>query len=198
MRIDDAGSVATTRLSDDLSTPIWVILSTRPGERLMLPEFGCRLPDRLVMIDAARLAEAEQAYNEAVRQGSGAAAVIEQAERVLGFGAGDPEQLATAANAVREAVTRWESRAQVDDVLVDAAIRAEESDGRFCLCASVEIRVHYADRATKRSHTASYATEFRTYEPLMVTRLTRASDRDPDDVWRTVLFGRTDRRSDAQ
>jgi phage baseplate assembly protein W len=198
MSIDSTGSIATTGLFDDLSTPIWIILSTRPGERLMFPEFGCRLPDGLTVIDTAKLAEAQLAYNDAVRQGSDPDLAIVRAESLVGFGPLDSEQLTAATNAIRDAVTRWEPRSQVDDVLVEAAIHAEESAGHFNLCARVDIRIHYADRATKRSHTAEYATEFRVHEPLVVTHLTRSSDRDPDNVWRTALFGRTDRRSDAQ
>lgn len=35
------GGVKMTEAEDDIRESIWIILSTRPGERLMNPDFGC-------------------------------------------------------------------------------------------------------------------------------------------------------------
>ena len=43
MRVDQSGSIALTAGADDLGSSIRMVLSTAPGERLMRPEFGCRI-----------------------------------------------------------------------------------------------------------------------------------------------------------
>ncbi len=35
------GEVVLSRYEEDIQEAIWIILSTAPGERLMLPDFGC-------------------------------------------------------------------------------------------------------------------------------------------------------------
>lgn len=43
-RVDPAtGGVATTSAEDNIRQSITLILGTRPGERQMMPEFGCRI-----------------------------------------------------------------------------------------------------------------------------------------------------------
>lgn len=47
-RIDSAtGAVATSEFEENIRQCITVILGTRPGERQMLPAFGCRIHDLL-------------------------------------------------------------------------------------------------------------------------------------------------------
>ena len=37
----DNGEIVLSRYEQDIQEAIWIILSTAPGERLMLPDFGC-------------------------------------------------------------------------------------------------------------------------------------------------------------
>lgn len=43
LRVTEAGGMARANGSDRISQAIFVILETEPGERIMLPEFGCPL-----------------------------------------------------------------------------------------------------------------------------------------------------------
>jgi len=43
MRVDQSGSVALTSGADDMTSSMRMVLSTAPGERLMRPDFGCRI-----------------------------------------------------------------------------------------------------------------------------------------------------------
>ena len=45
VQFDKSGAVALSRYEEDIREAIWVILSTAPGERVMLPEFGCGIYD---------------------------------------------------------------------------------------------------------------------------------------------------------
>ena len=45
MQLDDRGSVALTSAENEIQQAIYIILSTAPGERVMRPEFGCRIQD---------------------------------------------------------------------------------------------------------------------------------------------------------
>ncbi|MGP7960595.1 GPW/gp25 family protein [Sanguibacter sp. A247] len=47
LRVDASGSIALTDGSSDLDSAIRVVLLTAPGERLMRPQFGCRIWDLL-------------------------------------------------------------------------------------------------------------------------------------------------------
>ncbi len=40
-----AGGVRMSESNEDIRESIWIILSTRPGERLMNPDFGCGMHD---------------------------------------------------------------------------------------------------------------------------------------------------------
>ncbi len=44
-QVDDRGSVALTTNENEIQQAIYIILSTAPGERVMRPEFGCRIFD---------------------------------------------------------------------------------------------------------------------------------------------------------
>lgn len=43
MRVDHTGSIKLTDSADDLDNSIRIVLVTAPGERLMRPQFGCRI-----------------------------------------------------------------------------------------------------------------------------------------------------------
>lgn len=79
------GQMLWSEGEDNIRESMMIILRTRPGERLMMPEFGCNL------------------------------------ERYL-F---EPNTLATLTliqEEVRRAITRWERRVRVDDVLVESRL----------------------------------------------------------------------------
>ena len=46
-RVDKTGSIALTTGADDIDSAMRVILCTAPGERVMRPEFGCKIWDLL-------------------------------------------------------------------------------------------------------------------------------------------------------
>lgn len=41
VQMNDQHEIAMSRYEEDVQEAIWIILSTAPGERLMLPDFGC-------------------------------------------------------------------------------------------------------------------------------------------------------------
>jgi len=41
VQLNDQDEIAMSRYEEDVQEAIWIILSTAPGERLMLPDFGC-------------------------------------------------------------------------------------------------------------------------------------------------------------
>ena len=43
MRVDQSGSIVTSAGYEDIDSSIRMILTTAPGERLMRPQFGCRI-----------------------------------------------------------------------------------------------------------------------------------------------------------
>lgn len=47
MRVDHAGSIAMSSGVEELDSSIRMVLITAPGERLMRPNFGCRIWDLL-------------------------------------------------------------------------------------------------------------------------------------------------------
>ena len=47
MGVDHTGSIALTNGAEDLDRSIRIVLLTAPGERVMRPQFGCRIWDLL-------------------------------------------------------------------------------------------------------------------------------------------------------
>ena len=47
MRVDQSGAVAMTSGGEDINASLRMVLMTAPGERVMRPEFGCRIWDLL-------------------------------------------------------------------------------------------------------------------------------------------------------
>jgi phage baseplate assembly protein W len=69
MRVDHTGSIALSAGAGDLDGAIRVIISTAPGERLMRPQFGCRIWDLLFEpINANTLGLMAFAVREAIAQ----------------------------------------------------------------------------------------------------------------------------------
>ena len=69
MAVDHTGSIALTNGVEDLDRSIRVVLATAPGERVMRPEFGCRIWDLLFEpVNANTLGLMTQAVREAVAQ----------------------------------------------------------------------------------------------------------------------------------
>jgi uncharacterized protein len=79
LEVDHTGSIRLTDGADELDRSIRVVLLTAPGERLMRPDFGCRIWDLL-------------------------------------FEPVTPNLLGLIAEAVRDALARWEPRVVVEDV----------------------------------------------------------------------------------
>ena len=69
MGVDHTGAIALTRGADDLDRSIRVVLATAPGERVMRPQFGCRIWDLLFEpVNANTIGLMAQAVREAVAQ----------------------------------------------------------------------------------------------------------------------------------
>jgi phage baseplate assembly protein W len=69
MGVDHTGSIALTFGPDDLDCSIRVVLSTAPGERVMRPQFGCRIWDLLFEpVNANTIGLMEQATRDAIAQ----------------------------------------------------------------------------------------------------------------------------------
>jgi hypothetical protein len=67
MRVDQAGSIATSSGPADIESSIRMILTTAPGERLMRPAFGCRIWELLFEpINANTLGLMGEAVREAI------------------------------------------------------------------------------------------------------------------------------------
>ncbi len=67
LRVDQSGSIAMTAGVTDLDSSIRMVLSTAPGERLMRPQFGCRIWEQLFEpINANTLGLMSEAVREAI------------------------------------------------------------------------------------------------------------------------------------
>jgi phage baseplate assembly protein W len=67
LRVDQSGSIAMTRGIEDIDSSIRMVLTTAPGERLMRPQFGCRIWELLFEpINANTLGLMGEAVREAI------------------------------------------------------------------------------------------------------------------------------------
>jgi phage baseplate assembly protein W len=67
LRVDQSGAIATSAGVEDIESSIRMILTTAPGERLMRPEFGCRIWELLFEpINANTLGLMGEAVREAL------------------------------------------------------------------------------------------------------------------------------------
>jgi phage baseplate assembly protein W len=81
LRVGPRGGVALSEGSDEINEALDLIISTAPGERVMRPEFGCRIWDLI-------------------------------------FSGTDPNTRGLMAQMVREAISRWEARIDLEQVVV--------------------------------------------------------------------------------
>jgi Bacteriophage baseplate protein W len=102
LRVDQSGSIALAEGGDGIDASIRMALSTAPGERVMRPQFGCRIWDLL-------------------------------------FEPVNANTLGLMAEAVRDALSQWEPRIEVDDIEVEPDPASP---------ARVVIRILYRMRAT--------------------------------------------------
>jgi uncharacterized protein len=69
MRVDQSGSIAMGSGADDIDANLKVVLITAPGERVMRPQFGCRIWDLVFEpINANTLGLMSEAVKDAVSQ----------------------------------------------------------------------------------------------------------------------------------
>lgn len=69
MRVDQSGSIAMGAGADDIDANLKVVLITAPGERVMRPQFGCRIWDLVFEpINANTLGLMSEAVKDAVSQ----------------------------------------------------------------------------------------------------------------------------------
>jgi uncharacterized protein len=69
MRVDQSGSIAMGSGADDIDANLKVVLITAPGERVMRPQFGCRIWDLVFEpINANTLGLMSEAAKDAVSQ----------------------------------------------------------------------------------------------------------------------------------
>jgi phage baseplate assembly protein W len=69
MRVDQSGSIAMGNGPDDIDANLKVVLITAPGERVMRPQFGCRIWDLVFEpINANTLGLMSEAVKDAVSQ----------------------------------------------------------------------------------------------------------------------------------
>jgi len=102
MGVDHRGAIAMTSGPEDLDCSIRVVLATAPSERVMRPEFGCRIWDLL-------------------------------------FEPVNANTVGLMAQSVREAVSQWEPRVEV----VDVVVTPDDDDASM-----VRIEVAYRVKAT--------------------------------------------------
>ena len=56
IELDDGGQIRMASDEDSIRQSVWTILSTSPGERVMLPDFGCGIGDFVFSVNNAGLA----------------------------------------------------------------------------------------------------------------------------------------------
>lgn len=67
LRVDQSGAIATTNGADGIDSSLRVVLMTAPGERVMRPDFGCRIWQYMFEpINANTLGLMSEAVREAV------------------------------------------------------------------------------------------------------------------------------------
>jgi phage baseplate assembly protein W len=119
LEVDHTGSLRLTEGPPDLDRSIRVVLLTAPGERLMRPDFGCRIWDLLFEPVTANL-------------------------------------LGLVAEAVRDALARWEPRIVVDDV--QPTVDSDDS-------ALIRIAIDYRVRVTNDRRNLVYPFYVIPHEP---------------------------------
>jgi phage baseplate assembly protein W len=66
---DERGQIATASDEESIRQSIWIILGTSPGERVMLPDFGCGLYDLIFAVNSpATAGQIERTVRDALVQ----------------------------------------------------------------------------------------------------------------------------------
>ena len=86
MRVDQSGALGLTSGGADIDGSLRMVLTTAPGERLMRPQFGCRIWDLL-------------------------------------FEPINANTIGLMAESVRDAVSQWEPRVDLEDVVIEPDAR---------------------------------------------------------------------------
>ena len=69
MRVDQSGAIAMTSGADDINSSLRMVMMTAPGERVMRPQFGCKIWDLLFEpINATTLGLMAEYVRDAVSQ----------------------------------------------------------------------------------------------------------------------------------
>lgn len=69
MGVDHTGSLALTRGAEDIDRSMRIVLATAPGERVMRPQFGCRIWEMMFEpVTANLLGSMAEAVHDAVAQ----------------------------------------------------------------------------------------------------------------------------------
>jgi phage baseplate assembly protein W len=69
LRVDQSGAIAMTSGADDINASLRMVLVTAPGERVMRPQFGCKIWDLLFEpINANTIGLMASAVRDAVSQ----------------------------------------------------------------------------------------------------------------------------------
>jgi Bacteriophage baseplate protein W len=110
MRVDQSGALALTSGGADIDGSLRMVLTTAPGERLMRPQFGCRIWDLL-------------------------------------FEPINANTIGLMRESVRDAVSQWEPRVDLDDVVIEPDARDQ---------ARVLIHLKYRVRTTNDSRNLVY------------------------------------------
>jgi phage baseplate assembly protein W len=67
IRVNERGAISLSRGETDIDEAIWIILNTRPGERVMTPELGCGVHQYVFApINDQVLAQIEERVREAL------------------------------------------------------------------------------------------------------------------------------------
>ena len=67
LQVNALGQVSMSQYEQDIKEAIWIILSTRKGERVMRPDFGCGIHDFVfAVMNTSTLTLAENSVREAL------------------------------------------------------------------------------------------------------------------------------------
>ena len=108
-RLNGAGGIAASAHENKVREGVFIVLSTRPGDRVMRPDFGCNLGSLVFAPNNTATANLARHY-------------------------------------VEQALSRWEPRIILDEVIV-------ETDNRL---GRLLVHVHYRIRATLKSDNLVY------------------------------------------
>jgi phage baseplate assembly protein W len=107
MRVDQTGSIALGSGADDINASIRMAIMTAPGERVMRPQFGCRVWDLL-------------------------------------FEPINANTLGLMSEAIRDTISQWEPRVELDDVIIEPLERDPT-------CVAIDLRYRVKSTNDRRN-----------------------------------------------